>query len=222
MKRHLFSLIFVLLAFIFLPVFAENIDSVNFNLQFVKSGITEFYFTDPVSKQKLDNPIAFALLSEGSPLSTSVSVGVHYQIFSIDGKIEPFNVEVGVIASSTSTSLSDNVVTLPTSDQWMLGNITNTNFDGLNYLITANIGEGAISCGFDGSINDLQKPLPLAERKLVLYTGLVDPEEGISDDVILNMELYAPYVEIEVGGGEHSFSSSTSYRGYLTLYVAAL
>ena len=222
MKKMIILLIVLVVFCSFL--YAAELDSHDFTLEFTKSGTTEIFFsvpnTDPVQIQ--DSAIAFNLL--GNPetdTQTKAEIGVNWQIFGIDGiagNTTSYSAEIGVLFSEDS-DFND---IRAGEERYMLRGDTPTDAQpegqGLNYYVTSNNSAdvaGSQTNKVDSS-NGIVAPLSEADRTLVLFDGMINPSNGQIGNAVLTMTLNAPIVN-----GVPTTFTDALYRGYLILYVMA-
>ena len=204
----------ILALFPVIHVASAEEDFKEFELTFKKSGDTEFYFTEVGSSIPKMDAVRFRL--SDSTASTTAEVGVYYHIFSIDDNMDKFRVGVYVIASSegvesSSSENGDYVIFLPTTNQYMLANVTNPAYAGLNYEIANDIEAKGASNSVENNA-----PLDVGNRTLKIFEGEVDPEIGVEGNSTLSLSIDPPAAETG-----YAFPVAT-YKGYLTLYVKTL
>ena len=226
MRKILFCSVIFLGLLASTPAFAaEQKDLTNFNVGFVKSGVTEIYFSEPSDPSVVRNTALQFELPEGGT-TTHSSVGVHWSIFSIDDIQTEYNARIEVLFSQNSI-IEGSINGEPSVERYMLVNTDPESSDGLNFHVHATpFGNSSVAiaedeCGVEE--NDATSgPVAMlsdGDRTLTLYNGTINPEEGVSGDVVLNMTLNAPIITAENPDGAFS---TASYRGYLLLYVVAI
>ena len=182
-------------------------------MDFVKSGVTEIYFSEPSDPSVVRNTALQFELPEGRPTTYS-SVGVHWSIFSIDDIQTEYNARIEVLFSQNSI-IEGSINGEPSVARYMLANTDPESSDGLNFHVHANpFGNSSVAiaedeCGVEE--ND-------ATSGSVAMLSEEDREQGVSGDVVLNMTLKAPKTAENPDGA----FSTASYRGYLLLYVVAI